>query len=60
MFNLNDDISEVINIADSQPLKVKSLARKLGRYLRKVDAQRPIIKETGATAPWPGQVHLKN
>lgn len=53
LFNIRDDIGEQNNLAEKHPQKVKELAGKLGRYLRKVNAQRPVVKATGKPAPWP-------
>jgi hypothetical protein len=51
LFDLNNDIGEKNNIADSKPYKVKFLARKPGRYLRKADARRPAFTYTDIEAP---------
>jgi hypothetical protein len=37
------------------PEIVKDLAKKLGNYLREVDAQRPVLKESGKIVPWPDE-----
>lgn len=56
LFNITEDIGEQKNLDDKFPERVNVLAEKLGTYLRKVDAQRPIIKATGQSAPWPDEV----
>lgn len=53
LYNIREDIGEQNNLAEKHPAKVKELAEKLGRYLRKVNAQRPVVKATGKPAPWP-------
>jgi arylsulfatase A-like enzyme len=53
LFDLNNDIGEQHNLADIKPHKTRQMARRLGRYLRKAGAQRPVFRETGAEAPWP-------
>lgn len=55
LFNLRDDIGELNNLAEvSQEIKV-DLAKKLGTYLRSVDAQRPSLKATNKFVPWPDE-----
>ena len=56
LFNIREDIGEKNNIAVQQPGRVKELAKKLGDYLRSVDAQRPSYKKEGELAPWPDEV----
>lgn len=56
LYNLREDIGEKNNLARSEPLKVKVLSRKLGIYLRSVNAQRPIFKANKIKAPWPDEV----
>ena len=56
LFNIRNDLGEQNNLAASDPGKVNELASKLGKYLRKVDAQRPSYKRSGEIAPWPDQV----
>jgi len=56
LFNIREDIRELDNRAAEHPEKVKELAAKLGNYLREVDAQRPVYKDSGKKAPWPDQV----
>jgi arylsulfatase A-like enzyme len=56
LFNISEDIGELQNLASRQPAKVKELAKKLGEYLRGVDAQRPSFKKSGTLVPWPDEV----
>ena len=53
LFNIREDIGEKNNLVEKHPEKVRELTGNLGRYLRKVNAQRPIVKATGKPAPWP-------
>jgi len=59
LFNISKDIGEHYNLADNLPEKTNELTVKLSNYLRSVDAQRPIWKETGQIAKWPDEF-LKN
>lgn len=56
LFNLKEDIGELTNLAAKYPEKVKTLAQKLGHYLKNVDAQRPTIKETNEVVPFPDEL----
>ena len=56
LFNIRDDIGEKQNLAAQHPAIVKKLSKDLGRYLRKVKAQRPTFKSTGKSCPWPDEV----
>lgn len=56
LFNIPADISEQHDLAAEKPAIVKKLSRKLGKYLRSVDAQRPILRATGKLAPWPDEI----
>ncbi len=55
LYNINDDIGELNNLAAVNPDKVKEMAVKLGSYLRNVDAQRPSFKSTGKEVEWPDE-----
>jgi arylsulfatase A-like enzyme len=55
LFNLKDDIGEKNNLTAKQPELVRNLAEKLGKYLRLVKAQRPLLKSTGLEVPWPDE-----
>lgn len=55
LYNIEADISEQHNLAGEQPKLVKKLSAELGRYLRSVDAQRPVLKATGVPVPWPDE-----
>lgn len=56
LYNISNDIGENNNLAASEPARVKEMAAKLGKYLRSVKAQRPIVKTTLKPAPWPDEV----
>lgn len=55
LFNIPADISEKHDLAQERPELVRELSRRLGDYLRSVDAQRPVLKATGQPAPWPDE-----
>jgi arylsulfatase A-like enzyme len=55
LYNLKTDISEKDNQIDRQPAIAKELSQELGRYLRKVDAQRPMSAKTHVPFPWPDE-----
>jgi arylsulfatase A-like enzyme len=54
LFNLSEDLGEEHNLAGERPELVAELARQLRDYLREVDAQMPLDKETGEPVPLPG------
>lgn len=56
LFNLREDIGETRNRVDENPEKVRELAGVLGDYLRTVNAQMPIDKETRTVVPYPDEV----
>lgn len=53
LFDLETDIGEQMNLADSHPEQLAILARELTAYLRSVDAQMPTAKESGKLIPLP-------
>lgn len=55
LYNIPEDISEKHDMAASKPQLVKSLSAELGSYLRRVNAQRPMFKQTGKPCPWPDE-----
>ncbi|TLX71934.1 sulfatase [Labilibacter sediminis] len=55
LFNIHQDIGEKNNLATEKPQLVKELAKKLGDYLRSMNAQRPRLKENGQLLPWPDE-----
>lgn len=55
LFNIPADISEKNDLSTQHPDIVKRLSKDLGSYLRKVDAQRPVVKATGKPCPWPDE-----
>lgn len=56
LFNIHDDIGEKHNLAPCPPEIVRKLSKELGKYLRKVKAQRPVFKSTGKSCPWPDEI----
>lgn len=56
LFNIKNDIGEKENQAAIHPEIVRNLAKKLSNYLRDVNAQRPVMKESGEVVPWPDQI----
>ena len=55
LYNIPADIGENSDVADLHPEIVANLAKKLGTYLRSVNAQLPIDKATGKQCPFPGE-----
>jgi arylsulfatase A-like enzyme len=55
LYNIPDDISEVNDLAASNPEKTKEMASELGKYLREVNAGRPSFKESGKPCLWPDE-----
>lgn len=53
LYNIHDDIGEADDVSSNHQALTNKLSRLLGSYLRKVQAQRPIVKATGQPAPWP-------
>lgn len=56
LYNIPDDIGETHDLAEEYPDIVRKLSSRLGKYLRKVDAQRPMFKATGQPCPWPDEI----
>lgn len=56
LYNIASDIGETRNLATQHRRLTERLSRRLGQYLRSVDAQRPVIKQTGLPCPWPDEV----
>jgi arylsulfatase A-like enzyme len=54
LFDLSEDLGEEHNLAQERPELVAELAKRLQDYLREVDAQMPLDKETGKPVPLPG------
>jgi len=52
LFELGDDIGETRNLAGHAE-NLQDMKKKLGRALRAVDAQMPLVKQTGKPVPWP-------
>ena len=55
LYDIENDISEENNLAATRPEVVRKLSRLLGRELRRMNAQRPVFKETGKPCPWPDE-----
>ena len=55
LYDISRDISEQHNLATQRPDLVRRLSRKLGRQLRKMNAQRPVVKSTGQPCLWPDE-----
>jgi len=53
LFNIREDIGETTNLIDVNVKEAKKLAKVLASYLKKVDAQMPIHKETGMVVAYP-------
>lgn len=53
LYNIKQDIGEKHNLAAQHPEIKAELAQQLARYLRSVNAQRPVFKATSRPAPWP-------
>ncbi|TMM58034.1 sulfatase [Maribacter algarum] len=60
LFNLKDDIGETKNLTELNPEKLKELATTLSDYLKGVNAQMPIDKETGEVVEYPIQILTTN
>lgn len=56
LFNITNDIGETKDLSASKPKLAKKLSIELGRYLRKVRAQRPSFKATSKVCPWPDEI----
>lgn len=56
LYNIAKDIGEENDLANIESGIVKKLSSKLGKYLRAVDAQMPIFKDSGRTCPFPDEV----
>jgi arylsulfatase A-like enzyme len=55
LFNIDRDIGEKTNLAATEPEIVKTLAKKLGEYLRSVEAERPQFLLSEEICPWPDE-----
>ena len=56
LFNITNDIGEFTNLANQDAAIKNLMAKELSNYLRSVDAQMPIIKESGSQVPWPDEI----
>jgi arylsulfatase A-like enzyme len=55
LFNIVNDLGEKTNLAQREPEIVNDLAKKLGVYLRSVNADRPTFRHSGIIVPWPDE-----
>ena len=55
LYDVGHDITESHNLADERKDLTDELSRRLGTYLRSVDAQRPTLRSTGKPLPWPDE-----
>ena len=55
LFNIAQDIGEVNDLSDKNPIIIQNLSQDLGRFLREVEAQRPSFISTGKLCPWPDE-----
>lgn len=56
LYNLKTDLSELNNLAANYPDKVKELAGRLTKELKKANAPMPTYKATGNRVPWPDEL----
>ncbi len=56
LFNISEDIGESHNLVNEKKDIAIILAKELGTYLRSVNAQMPMIKETTTQVPWPDEI----
>ena len=56
LYNIKEDIQESTNLASTHKEKLKTLTEILTNYLKMVEAQMPINKETGKQVPYPVEV----
>ena len=55
LYNIPQDIGEKNNLAHTNPSKVKELSSILGKKLRQMNAQRPIVTATSKPCAWPDE-----
>lgn len=56
LFNLAQDIGETTNLATQEPEKLNEMAKNLTDYLKSVNAQMPIDKNSGQIVEWPESI----
>lgn len=56
LYDIENDISEQVNLVKTHPEIVRKLSKQLGRELRRMKAQRPSFKATGEPCPWPDEI----
>ncbi len=59
LFNLIEDIGETHNLAAGNDEKLQEMSILLTQYLKEVDAQMPVDKETGKLVDYPEDARLK-
>lgn len=59
LFDIRHDIGEEHDLSVERPDLVYRLSRRLGRELRSMGAQRPIVTSTGTLCPWPDELPVK-
>lgn len=55
LYNIPQDIGEKNNLAHANPSKVKELSSILGKKLRQMNAQRPVVTATSKPCAWPDE-----
>ena len=55
LYNIPQDIGEKNNLAHTNPSKVKELSSILGKKLRQMNAQRPVVTATSKPCAWPDE-----
>ena len=55
LYNIPQDIGENNNLAHANPSKVKELSSILGKKLRQMNAQRPVVTATSKPCAWPDE-----
>lgn len=60
LYNLAQDLSESVNLAQSEPEKLQELAKTMSAELKAKGALMPTLRATGCTLPYPDQLLTKN
>lgn len=55
LYNIPKDIGENNDLAEQEPKMVQTLSALLGKRLREMDAQRPLMKGTDVPCKWPDE-----
>lgn len=56
LYNLRSDIGETRDFIGIRPDIARRLSKKLSRFLRRVDAQRPTFRDSGKPCPFPDEL----